>query len=192
MSQSSNKRTYQVSLRRLPSIRTGITLIWLENPSLLSRECDETINRLRVLDNCHILCYKNVSACFKYLKRARSYERIIIVMNVYNDSIITADISRLCQYRQIQSIFVMSLSANKDNCVAIDLSANIRDEIAKLGGIFHDYQALFDRLKKLMDEIDEFDDDLFTFFNRPEKALRDLRHELGPYIWSQALRGNFI
>jgi hypothetical protein len=86
----------------------------------------------------------------------------------------------------------MSLSANKDNCVAIDLSANIRDEIAKLGGIFHDYQALFDRLKKLMDEIDEFDDDLFTFFNRPEKALRDLRHELGPYIWSQALRGNFI
>ncbi len=190
MSQPNHKRIYQVSLHRLPSIRTGVSLIWLENPSLLSKECNETVNRLRALDNCHIFCYKNVSACFKYLKRAKSYERIIVVMNVYNDSIITTDISRLCQYQQIQSIFIVTLITDKANGVDIDLSVNTRDEIAKIGGVFNDYQTLFDRLKQLMNEVDEFDDGLFTFFNRPEKALRDLRHELGSYIWSQALRGN--
>jgi hypothetical protein len=85
----------------------------------------------------------------------------------------------------------MSLSANKENDVSIDLSTSTQEGIGKIGGIFHEYQPLFDRLIQLMNEVEEFDDDLFSFFNKPEKALSDLRHKLGPYIWSQAFRGNF-
>ncbi|UJR11584.1 hypothetical protein I4U23_015764 [Adineta vaga] len=54
--------------------------------------------------------------------------------------------------------------------------------------IFYDYNMLFSRLEQIINEFDNPDDDLFTIFNSHEKALRDLRNELGPYIWSQTLK----
>ena len=98
MSENNDRRTHRISLRRLPSIRVGITLIWLQDSTSLSKENDEVINRLRGVDNCYLFYAKNIPTCFKYLKRAKSYERILIVMNVCNDSQISVHISRLCRY----------------------------------------------------------------------------------------------
>jgi methyl-accepting chemotaxis protein len=191
MPQFNNKRTHDIPIRYLPSLRTSVTLIWLEDTSSLSREVVEIADNLCASNNCHIFRYTNVSKCLKYLKEAKSYERIIIIIIIDNLSITTTDISRLCQYRLIQSIFTLSSIADRDKDINRDLSGNIRDEIGKISEVFHDYQSLFDRLQQLVNEIDEFDDNFFTFFYRSEKTFRHLSTELGSYIWSQSLRGKF-
>lgn len=192
MSQVCGKRTHDIPIRRLPSLRIGVTLIWLEDtPSSLSKERDKIVDRLCASDNCHIFRYANVSKCLKYLKQAKSYERIVIIITIHNLSINATDISRLCQHRQIQSIFIVSLIVDNNKRIGEDLSDNNRDEIDKISEVFHDYQSLFDRLQQLVDEVDEFDDNSFTFFHQPEKAFRHLSNELGSYIWSQSLRGKF-
>ncbi len=115
----------------------------------------------------------------------------MIVITTNNCFIIASDISRLVKYQHVQSIFMVALVDGKGNGAGIDFSNHTQDEIKKSGGLFHDYESLFDRLQELLNEANEIDDDFFSFFNRPEKALRDLRFELGPYIWSQSLRGEF-
>ncbi len=191
MSQSCGKRSYDIPIGRLPSLRTDITFIWLEDMSLLSKERDKIVNNLCASNNCQIFRYTNVSRCLKYLKRAKSYEHIVLIITIDNLSITTMEIARLCQHRQIQSVFIVSLTCAKDKDVDRILSSNTQDEIGKINEVFHDYQSLLDRLQQLVNEVDETDDDFFTFFNRSEKAFRHICDELGSYIWSQSLRGTF-
>ena len=172
MSEDNDRRTHRISLRRLPSIRTGITLIWFQDTISFSKESNESIDRLRRVDNCYLFYAKNISTCFKYLKRAKSYERIFIVIDVCNNSHISDHVSRLCRFRQISSIFMMISTVNKDTDVDIDLSANTREEMDKVHQIFHDYQLLVDRLLEIIRDVNTTDDGFFTFSNRSEKALR--------------------
>jgi len=190
MSQVCDKRNHDIPIRYLPSLGTGVTLIWLEDtPSSLSRERDEIVDHLCASNNYRIFRYKNVSKCLRYLKHAKSYERIVIIITIDNLSITATDVSRLRQYRQIQSIFIVSLIVDNNKRIGGDLSDNTRDEIDKIAEVFHDYQSLLDRLQRLVNEVDKFDDNSFTFFYRSEKAFRHLSKELGSYIWSQSLRG---
>lgn len=192
MSQINDRKADRISLRRLPSIRTGITLIWFQDPPLFSKQSDEIVNRLRSVDNCSLFYFKNASNCFKYLKRARSYERILVVMDVCNTSTISGHISRLSRYRQIQTIFLMISAMDKDKDLDINLSDNTREEMDKIHEIFHDYQVLLERILKIIQEMNGTDDNMFTFSNRSEKALRNLDDERGPYIWSQSCKGESV
>ncbi|CAF3722987.1 unnamed protein product [Rotaria sp. Silwood1] len=188
MSKLHGKKAHDIPIHRLSSLCIGLTLIWIEDTSSFSRERDETLGRLCACNNCHIIRYTNVLKCLKYLNQAKAYERIVIIMTIDHYSINTSDTSRLFLCRQIQSIFMVPMVDGKDNGIGIDLLDNIRVEIGKICEIFHDYQSLFNRFQHLMNEADQFDDDFFVFFNRSEK-LRNLHNELGPYIWSQSLRG---
>jgi ABC-type transporter Mla subunit MlaD len=85
----------------------------------------------------------------------------------------------------------VSLTSAKAKDVDRILSSNTRDEIGKINEVFHDSQSLLDRLQQLVNEVDENDDDFFTFFKQSEKAFRHISNELGSYIWSQSLRGTF-
>jgi hypothetical protein len=192
MPQVCDKRTHGIPIRCLPSLHTGVTLIWLEDtlPSL-SGERHEIIDHLFASDNRHIFRYTKVSKCLRYLKQAKSYEPIVLIITIDNLSITATDISRLCQYRQIQSIFIVSLIVDNNKRIVEDLSDNTRDEIDKITEVFHDYQSLLDRLQRLVNEVDEFDDNSFTFFHRSEKAFRHLSNEIDSYIWSESLRRKF-
>ena len=188
-----------IPFRYLPSICDGVTVLWLENlycslsPSNASYE---TIDRLRTLNNHHILHYTTVSECLKYLERTGSFERVIIVM-VMNDasivgktSITAANVSRFHHYQQVQSIFIVSLAKEINDNIMLNFSKNARiDDITKVVGVYLDHQSMFVQLQQLLDETEEHNDELFTTFNQREKSLRDVDHELGKYVWSHSYRG---
>jgi len=149
MPQVCDKRTHDIPIRCLPSLRTGVTLIWFEDtPSSLSRERHEIIDHLFASDKCHIFRYTKVSKCLRYLKQAKSYEHIVIIITIEKLSITATDISRLRQYQQIQSIFIVSLIVDNNKRIGEDLSDNTRHEIDKIIEVFHDYQSLLDRLQR--------------------------------------------
>lgn len=200
MSRSDRQKAYNIPLRRLPSIRSGVTLIWLEDPNLSSsNESVEAIARLRALKNYYVLHYTALSKCIKYLKRARSYERAIIIIGISDDhndlketSISVTDVSRLCSYRQVQSIFIVSSTVKEINSDTENNSAtNVRKDMEKVIGIFRNHRSMFIQLQNLISETEECDDGLFSAFNLREKALRDVRHELGAFVWSHSYRGEY-
>ncbi|CAF1126872.1 unnamed protein product [Adineta steineri] len=132
----------------------------------------------------------------KYLKHARFYERIVIIVVISHDEeetfITTENVSRLYQYRQIQMMITISFTNIKDDHINIILSINTQDNASKEIQKFQDYQSLIVQLQQLMDEAEDFDDGLFAVFNQREKALRDVRQELGAFVWGQSYRGQFI
>ncbi|UJR16869.1 hypothetical protein I4U23_003767 [Adineta vaga] len=189
MSQLNVKRNRGDRIFRRPSsLRIGITIILHEEPHLVSNNSDTINNHIRALNNCYIFHCTNNLKCIKYLKRAQRHEYIIILYNIINDSINISQIAELCQYQQVQHIFIVSLTNEQHESIDTDLSVYTRNEINKIGGVFYDYKSLEIRLQQQINELNDSDDDLFTFVNQSEKALRNLREELGPYIWSQTYR----
>ena len=189
MSQLCGRRMYDIPIRRLPSLHTGLTFIWLADKSSLSRERDEMIDRLCASKYCHIFRYTRLTKCLKYLKQAKLYERIIIILNKDNFSITTIELARLYQYRQIQSMFVVSTVVEHHRNINVD---NLYSNTKKISEIFHEFQSLVDRLHELMNEVDQVDDDFFIFSSQPEKAFQNLCDEFGSYVWNQVCRGTFL
>lgn len=191
MFQSIGQRKANIALRRLPSIRASITVVWIEDPCTSSQLFDEKMNRSDPLYNHFIVWYSSILKSIKYFKQARSYERIIVVVLVDDSSSINkeasikvTDIIQLGQYPQIRSILVVSSTT--------DFSSNIGDNTKKTVEIFVNYQSMLIRLQQLMKEVEESDDDLFTIFRQRDKSLRDVRQELGPFVWSHSYKGQSI
>ncbi|CAF3399618.1 unnamed protein product [Rotaria socialis] len=70
-------------LRRLPTVRSGLLLLCIEGSGLslsMSKKFKETIIQINDLHKYHMICYTSTSKCIRYLKEARIYERIIIIM----------------------------------------------------------------------------------------------------------------
>src|SRR5262249_35677947 len=151
------------------------------------------------LNNYYILHYTTVSKCVKYLKRAGSFEHVIIVMvtnggNIVGKetSIIAANVHRLHKYQQVQSIFIVSPNNENNDDTMINIFKNAGgNDLTKVVGVYRDHQSMFVQLQQLLSETDESDDNLFRTFNQREKALRDVDHELGQFIWSHSYRGQF-
>ncbi len=176
MSGADRRRTHDIALRRLPSIRDSITVIWVEDSHLSSKDYDKIIARLNSLDNCFLVRYTALAKCIKYLKQARPYEHIILVLSINatdeESSIAAEDISQFDQYDQVQSTFIL-LPTNKND---------IQGDTIKPTHVFHNYQSMFIKLQELIHEIQENNDTLFTLFNIREKAMRDVRRDLGPFF----------
>jgi hypothetical protein len=101
-------------------------------------------------------------------------------------SIVATDTSRLNQYCQVQSIFIVSPTTTKEinSDTENNSSTNVRKDTDKVIEIFHNHQSMFVRLQQLISETEEFDDGLFNACNRREKALRVVRQELSAFVWS--------
>jgi hypothetical protein len=189
MSTIYHKRAHDIPIRCLPSLRTGLNLIWIDDMCSFSALRAETLDRLRAINTCTIVLYTNVSKCLKYLKQAKAYERTVLVINIDRNLIDFNDISRLLQYKQVQCILIVISADDTNSSTNIDLQNKIRTEMIKRCEVIHDYQSLLNRFDHLLKEADQFDDDFFVFFNRTEKSMRNLRNDLSTYIWSQSLRG---
>jgi len=191
MFQSIGQRKANIALRRLPSIRASITVVWIADPCTLSQLFDEKMNRPDPTYSHYIVWYSSILKSIKYFKQARSYERIIVVVlvddssSINNEALIKlTDIIHLGQYPQIRSILVVSSNT--------DFSLNIGDNTKKTVEIFVNYKSMFIRLQQLMKEVEESDDDLFTIFRQRDKSLRDVRQELGPFVWSHSYKGQSV
>lgn len=198
MPRSDDRIMRNIPSRRLPEIRGGLTVIWLENPELsLYYRSNETMDWLNTLKNCYVLRYATVSKCVKHLKRARTYESLILIIVISGAhvdaskvSTVNSNISQFSKYHQVQSIFVFSPATRRTGGDSeTDSLINVQKDGTKLFGIFHDHQSMFFQMQKLISEIEEPDDGLFSAFNRREKALKDVRQELGAFVWSHSYRG---
>ena len=101
-------------------------------------------------------------------------------------------ISQLNQYQHLQAIYILQFSKNTD-----DLRDKIHDgkasfeSGAKIIKSFYESELLFTSLQELITETEKSlkDVGLFTTCESPEKALRDLKHELGSFVWTHTFRG---
>ncbi|CAF1531000.1 unnamed protein product [Adineta ricciae] len=195
----SKSRKYSIT-SIIVSTRSGITLIWFEDSELWSsHESDETVTRLSALKNCFISRYATGSKCIKYLKRAQSYETIILVIvaddkqiDLHTPSTDAIDVSRIFQYRSVQSIFLVLRIANKvTGTIEANSFKTSYKTIDKLTGILDNHEAVYSQLQRLISEIEESDDGLFSTFNQRQKSLRHVRYELGAFVWSHSYRGQF-
>jgi hypothetical protein len=183
-------------------MRSGVTVIWLEDSSSLTlseNRNNEMFVDLVVKKKYHVLRYTCISKCLKYLKRARAHEHVIVVM-ISSDSnsirketsITAADIRRLYEYRVVQSILVLSQTLKDSDNTSIQLSEKTKIDSTTIVEIFHDYPLLFSRLQFLLNITGNLDDDLFTAFNARERALQDVRQQLGAYVWNHTYIGKFV
>ncbi|CAF3944158.1 unnamed protein product, partial [Rotaria sordida] len=80
MPQSIDQRKVNVALRRLPTIRPSVTIVWIEDSCTSSRLFDNNGENMNYVDSLHnhfIVWYTSILKSIKYFKQAISYERII-------------------------------------------------------------------------------------------------------------------
>ncbi|CAF2112656.1 unnamed protein product [Rotaria magnacalcarata] len=161
-------------LRRLPTVRSGLLLLCIEGSGLslsMSKKFKETIIQINDLHKYHMICYTSTSKCIRYLKEARIYERIIIIMVI--NKIATENISQFAKYHQIKSILVVSPDNNNNEYTP---SETIADTY-----VFSDHESMFAKLQFLTDEDQQaVEKNIFNTFNPDGRSLRDVRQYLGP------------
>ena len=172
------------SLRRLPTVRSCIFVFWIEESyhnSSTSEQSKEIINRINALQICHIVLYKKASRCIRYLKRARRYERIMIIM--VTNEITALHVNEFNRYPQVQSIFIISPTSSINDDVAREISRRIN--------VFNNYETMFMKFQQLMsnDQSSSTNITLKTFHPNG-RSLRDVRQDLGPFVWSHSYTGN--
>ena len=170
----------------MPLIRGGITVISLEQhyQSLVStNEYESKIAEINSSNKYFILRYTSISRCVQYFKRMRSYENVFLILHCNTTGDI--NVTRFNKYYQIRSIFVVA----NEKIVGYD---HVWVDQTKHVHIFYDYQSLFEKLDHLMSDTQESDDSLFAIFNERERALRNVRQELGPFVWSQSYKGQSL
>ena len=201
MSQTSSfndGRRCNVQLRRLSKIRSGITLVYIDaSSSLASINNDERIRLANAYSHCNILQYTSLLKFSKYLKQARSYEYIIILLTIDNLNIANDGISGICinqigQYHQVQSIIIIYRSPRINRDDKIYLFKEVKKKTDKLVGIHNDYQSASSHLQKLIAEVEELDDGALCTFNGRNKSLNDARENFLEVLSTQSFRGSFI
>lgn len=170
-------------LGRLPTVRSGILLLWIEDSSLpisCSQKSKTTIMQINNLHRYHIICYTSTSKCIRYLKQARTYERIIIIMII--NKIAAANISQFAKYQQIKSMLIVSCDSNNNN--------DTLSETIATAYIFNDHESMFAKLQLLTNEDQQaVENNIFNTFDPNGRSLRDVHQYLGPFVWSHAYIG---
>ena len=123
-----------------------------------------------------------MSKCIRYLKAARRYEHIVIVMII--NKVVIANISQFNNYPQLQSVLIVSSDSNN--------SDGILGETNKETYIFSDYQTMIIKLQQLTnDDQQTFNNNIFNTFDPNGRSLRDVHQNLGPFVWSHSYTGLF-
>jgi hypothetical protein len=171
-----------IPIKYLPKTRAGTTIVWLED--IQSSTFTENNVRLHTLlqnDRCFVVFYSSVAKCIKFLKQARSREYVVVIIISYPIQAIQKIIYRLRRYRIVQTIYIVSSEKN-----ASVYFSSTTDVII----VLQDKKSMLDSLELLIDDIqkENFESGLFTTFNRKEKALKDIRQELGAFVCNHVFK----
>jgi hypothetical protein len=196
---SDARQRFNTSLRRLPKVHGGITLLTIDDSNLLltSMSNEENVQRTDFLNHCNVIHHKSLSKCMKYMKHARSYERIIVLLvindfNINDKGISNIDtIYRLNQYEQIQSLIIIDRTNKKNLKDEVNLFTSIRNKLEKLAEIYNDYLSASDHLQKLINDAEELDDGSLTKCNKGEKSLKDVHQDFIEFVSTHSYRGLF-
>lgn len=179
--------------RRTASFCEDVSLIILNHSSL--RSDDEMADVYHDLVNlCFIKCCSHIAQCIKYFKKASSSEHIIVLLNHLPQHEIPGTISQLASYPQLQAIFLLCSPLNE---VQNDYDSDVKqakqppyENANKLVKSFRERESMVKDLQKLIltEKENLKDHGLFNICNMPEKALKDLRKELGSFVWTHTFR----
>lgn len=188
------KTISNAKLRRIISIYGGVSLLILHNSSQYLNSDDKNLH-INFTNYCFVYYCKDISQCIKYFKKASSHEYVILLFYDFDKDKIQAIVSQFDQYQQIQAIFILHSSINNDN-LEYKLNDDNDNKCSYKSGIklvknFRERESLVSSLQQVIIEIGHNvkDGGLFNICNSPEKALRDLRQELGSFVWTHTFRG---
>jgi hypothetical protein len=176
-----------------PSIRNGISFVSLSNlDHCLLHNHDELL--VNIGRRCSITRHTKVQQFMKCIKRLPSYEYVIALLDDIDLMTLKNVISRLQQCRQIKAILIVTSSNMLDVKQHHDIFEMFADvDQKKTIAIFDEYELMFAQLQQLIHTANERCEvnDVFITLNRKQKALRDLRQELGPFLWTHTIRCEF-
>lgn len=178
---------------RFSSIQNGISFIsFSDRDHCLLHKYDKHFTDLGRL--CSVIRHTKLQQFLRSIKRLPTYEYVIVLLDDLEFPIWKNIITRLQQYRQIRVILIITSNPviiqaiEEDDKFRCHMNAN--DEANKMIEIFGEYSSMFVRLEQLLHAAkDQFDShNIFITLNRNQKALRDLRQELGPFLWTHTFR----
>ena len=160
----------------------SVTVVSISDSKSSLVKLDDHLKQKDILRKCSVFHHRKAPRFFKNLQRFATYEDVIVLVNGLNAEKTKWLTSTLYSYRSVKSILVLSVSKTDD----------LQHEEArnKTIDIFHDYPSMSSYVEKLLDQIEKesSDQDAFIIYNRPQKALKDLREHLGSFIWTNTVR----
>jgi hypothetical protein len=165
-----------IPFNRLPSIGRGVSVLWLDNPSLPIAECAESFSQT----DHNVLYYTKVAQFMKYVKRASVHQYLIVVLNKLDLKSSQNVLIRLQQCQNVRTIFIVASDDENMDLFMLQMA------ISSTTSIYRDRDAMLIHLQKSIKDAAFSDDDdvLLRSYGVTEKSLRDLRYELGPYMWN--------
>ncbi|CAF0729108.1 unnamed protein product [Adineta steineri] len=160
----------------------SITVIWFD-PALAETNIDSTmLTRLRFLNDYILFCAKK-SMCIEYLTRnIDKSDRIITVLHGFDI------LDEVYQYEQVHSILIIDSNTDENKLNVIQNNY----QYSKTVEIFKEHNSMMKKLQQVIidieQEIVQQTEAIFDVLDQEEKALRNLRAELGPFIWRQLFK----
>jgi len=113
------------------------------------------------------------------MSKQKRNEHVIVILN---------NMDILDETHNCEQVYVILLLIPDNNKNMI-----IEEDYKKVVGIFKDQNSMVVKLQEVIADI-EHDiaqnmENIFSTFNRKERSLRDLRHELTPFVWCHIFKG---
>ncbi len=168
-------RRRNLSFSRLPSIGSGVTVLWLDNPSLSIADYVESFSQ----SDHTVLYYTKVTQSIKYIKRASAHQYFIVVLNKLY---LKSSQNVLIRFQQCQNVRIILIVASDDEDMDFLM---LQRDISSKTSVYRDRDTMLIHLQRSIEAAAfSYDDGLLRNCGSKEKSLRDLRHELGSYVWN--------
>ncbi|CAF3245220.1 unnamed protein product [Rotaria sp. Silwood2] len=186
LSRDSNGRSKNACLVRdipvdyLVSNQEGFSIVWFNSMLTETDIFDLSFTHLRTLND-YILFYTQKSLYLEYLtsKQTRN-DHVIVIL----DDIEVLNQTQNCE--QIQAILLIMTDYEKNKNIIIE------QDYEKLVGIFTDQSSILVKLQQVIVDVEhqvaQDVGNVFSTFNRQERTLRDVRHELAVFMWRQVFK----
>lgn len=183
--------TFESRLRRIPSVCGGISLIVMTHSSRQTEAYVRALS-LTTADRCFVLCCTQSSKCIKYFKKVSPQERIVVLVLDFADTELQKMIPQFARYQQLQLVLVGNLTSSKreNHQLGEDIKLPLYPDLDKPVKTF----ATPDLLPTILDQFISDEEQnakehgLFVMCNTPQQALKDVRKEMGSFVWSHTFR----
>ncbi|CAF1213537.1 unnamed protein product [Rotaria sordida] len=175
-----NRLVRDIPVDCLVSNQENISIVWFNSMLAETDLSDLSFTHLRTLND-YILFYTQKSLYLEYLMSKHKQNDYIIVI-VHDIEIL--DQTQNCE--QVRAILLIMTDDDKNKNIITE-----RD-YKKVVGIIADQNSIFVKLQQIIVDVEhqvaQNVGDVFSTFNRQERTLRDVRHELAVFMWRQVFK----
>lgn len=168
------------SIRRFSSLPNDVTLLWLTSRAATSKQAVDKVFNRQIVDNYTLICYTKLAKAIRYVNRAKPYEYLIVIITELDLRFAKPIVDQLQQRQQIRVIIVLADEKDKIDFVRPTMDTSNKTVICETP------ESVTVQLEQSLQKAVEYseNEDIFTTYNPNEKALQDVRHELGAFVWT--------